>query len=277
MALTSSPVRGPEFAERVLHAEEIVRKAEEADWDFEAAPEIFAGESQADVIAKEIAIVHDGHRQTIIGNLIIAGIGSRFNLMGPVQPDSEFKIKPTSLLGDLARQLGEGHITDYLAGTSYAKPVEVDFYNYTNFFTLRDLVFWHLIHGSGCFPTALEHMKRHFALGKVVQNNVYEAPFSGRSRTAPVVMRARCMSVAHNTRVVEWMDKPLFGGLEQNTFHVEYLLTPARSRLSHPYLTLSDEAHFEYGGIRWYVRKFTGTTPKEGLRGPEIPPEGRGS
>ncbi len=273
MALTSSPVRGPEFAERVLRAEEIVRKAEETDWDFEATPEIFAKESQADVIAKEIAIVHDGHRQTIIGNLVIAGIGSRFNLMGPVQPDSEFKIKPTSLLSDLARQLGEGDVTAFLNRTAYDKPVEVDFHNYTNFYTLRDLVFWHLVQGSGCFPTALEHMKRHFALGKVVQNNVYETPFVGRDRAKPVVMQARCMSVAHNTRVVEWMDKPLFGGLEQDTFHVEYLLTPGRSRLSHPYLTLADEARVEYGGIRWHVRKFTGATPKEGLRGPAIPPE----
>jgi hypothetical protein len=275
MALRSAPVRGPEFAERVRYADAIVRKAEQNNWDFGATPEIFAAESQADVIAKEIAFIHDGHRQTLIGNLVIGGIGNRFNLMGPIQPDAEFKIKPTTLLADIGRQFGDGEVDDFLVSKKHPKPVEIDFFNYTNFYTLRDLVFWHLANGSGCFPSALEHMKRHFAIGKVVQNNVYQIPFYNRDPKAPVVMQARCMSVSFDTPVLEWMDKPLFGGFDENTFHVEYLLTPARSKLAHPYLPVVDEGTIEYGGHRWHIRKFRGTTPKEALRGPEVPPEGK--
>ena len=77
----------------------------------------------------------------------------------------------------------------------------------------------------------------------------------------------------HETPVVEWMEKPLYGGLEENTFHVEYLLTPARSAASHPYLPIVDEGRLEFAGVRWHVRKFVGLTPKEGLRGPHVPPE----
>jgi len=275
MALTRFPVRGPEFAERVRRADAIVRKAEQANWDFGATPEIFADESRADVIAKEIAFIHDGHRQTIFGNLVIGGVGTRFNLMGPIQPDAEFKIKPTTLLADINRQFGQGEIDDYLASKKHPKPVEVDFFNYTNFYTLRDLVFWHLVHGSGCFPSALEHMKRHFAIGKVVQNNVYQVPFPGRDPKIDSIMQARCMMVSFDTPTFEWMDKPLFGGFDPNTFHVEYLLTPAQSKIAHPYLPVVDEGMVEYGGHRWHIRKFKGITPKEGLRGPKVPPEGK--
>ena len=58
-----SSVRGPEFARRIKDATNIVEKAEKSLWDFGVTPELFAADSMADVIAKEIAIVHDGSYQ----------------------------------------------------------------------------------------------------------------------------------------------------------------------------------------------------------------------
>jgi hypothetical protein len=268
-----SPVRGPDWVEYVHRAEAVVRRAEAADWNFGDVPELFAHESRADVIAKEIAFIHDGYRQTIIGHLFMAGIGSRFNLLGSLQPDAEFKIKPNTLLADLGTLFGERDVAEYLYRTQYSKPAEVEYFNHTIFYTLRELIFWLLLHGSGAFPSSLEHMKRHFATGKIIQNNVYETPFTD-GKKAPAVMHAQHLMLSHETPVVEWMEKPLYGGLEENTFHVEYLLTPTESKSAHPYLTVVDEGRMEYGGVRWNVRKFMGTTPKEALRGPKVPQEG---
>ncbi len=268
-----APVRGPDFVNQVHSANSIVEKAEAADWDFGKVPELFARESRADVIAKELAIIHDGHRQTLIGHLVMAGIGTRFNLMGPLQPDAEFKIKPTGVLHELANVFGGAELDEFLAKSRYGRPVEIEYFNHTMFYTLRDLVFWHVLHGSGGFPSSLEHMKRHFSLGKIVQNNVYQMPLASREPDKLSVMQAHHLMASHETPVVEWMEKPLYGGLEENTFHVEYLLTPARSTASHPYFPVTDEGRVEYGGTRWHVRKFVGITPKEGLRGPDVPAE----
>lgn len=270
-----SPVRGPEFAEHVRHAELIVRKAEAADWDFGRVPELFAVDSRADVIAKELVLLHDGRRQTLMGHLVMAGIGERFNLMGSLQPDAEFKIKPNRMIAAARRLFGGEEVAEYLATSRYGRATEVEYVNHTMFYTLRDLIFWHVLNGSGGFPSSLEHMKRHFALGKVVQNNVYSAPLLGREAGAPAVMQARHLMATHETKNIEWMEKPLYGGLEANTFHVEYLVTPTRSRASHPYLPLVAEGHLEYGGLRWFARKFVGITPKEGLSGPDVPAEGK--
>ena len=156
-----SPVRGPDFTRQVEFAQAVVEKAQSLDWEFGKVPELFAMDSRADVVAKELVIVHDGHRQTLIGHLVMAGIGSRFNLMGPLQPDAEFKIKPNSLLEDLGDVFGYGELEDYLEGTGYDRPVDVDYFNHTMFFTLRDMIFWHVLNGSGGFPSSLEHMKRY--------------------------------------------------------------------------------------------------------------------
>lgn len=271
-----SSVRGPEFAKRIKNAIDVVERAEKSAWDFGATPELRADDSTADVILKEIAIVHDGSYQTIVGNLITAGIGTHFNLMGPIQSDAKYMIKPNTLLADLAGQMKGPKVQDFDLYKKYGTPLDTDFYNYTNFFTLRDLVFWHLVHGSGCFPTALEFMKRHFAAGKVVQNGSYRVPsFLAQDSTQPVALNLRCQRVSHETNAVEWMDKPLFGGLEPDTAHVEYLLTTSRSTASHPYLPLVDEGLIEYGGIRWHAKKFAGVTPKEGLRGPDVGSEAK--
>jgi hypothetical protein len=268
-----APVRGPDFVNQVRLAESVVQKAETAEWDFGKVPELFARDSRADVIAKELAVIHDGHRQTLMGHLVMAGIGTRFNLMGPLQPDAEFKIKPNTLISDLNTLFGSAELTEFLAKSRYGRPVNVEYFNHTMFYSLRDLIFWHVLHGSGGFPSSLEHMKRHFTSGKIVQNNVYEMPLTSREPDKLAVMQAHHLMATHETPVVEWMEKPLYGGLEENTFHVEYLLTPAHSTASHPYLPIVDEGRLEFSGVRWHVRKFVGVTPKEGLRGPQVPPE----
>ena len=268
------PTTGPEFAKRVTRAKSLVEKAEAADWDFAQVPELFSRPSKADVIAKELAYVHDGETQSIIGNITMAGVGRRFNLLGPIQPDTYFRIKPTTLIADLNRQLGSNEVDTYLANDKYSSPVEVEFHNYTEFLTLRDMVFWHLVNDVGCFPTALEHMKRHFAMGEIIQNNVFDYPYKLKHDDESVhVMQTRCQIVTRTTPVVEWMERPLFGNLDSDTFHLEYLLTLKPSKAAHPYLPLAGEGEVDYGGVRWHFRKFVGKVHKQGLRGPEVPSE----
>jgi hypothetical protein len=81
------------------------------------------------------------------------------------------------------------------------------------------------------------------------------------------------LTYSFRSSAVEWMDKPLYGGLAKETHHIEYLLTPEPSRISHPYLPLEGEGTIEYGHRRYYLRRFVGVTPKDGLRGPDVPAE----
>jgi hypothetical protein len=69
------------------------------------------------------------------------------------------------------------------------------------------------------------------------------------------------------------MDKPMFGGLAADTVHIEYLLTPNATEVSHPYLRLSGESKVRLGHQDYHLRMFTGVTPKDALRGPGVPPE----
>lgn len=89
-------------------------------------------------------------------------------------------------------------------------------------------------------------------------------------------MQAQCMMVSFPSDVVQWMDKPIFGGLNPDTIHVEYLLTPTQSKVSHPYLELDGESEIVYCERRYHLKRFTGVTPKDGVRGPNVPAEGRG-
>lgn len=65
--------------ERILAAEGVIRKLEQNNWDFDAAPELYAKHANADVLAKEVAIFFDGKQETMIGKLTMAGIGTHFN------------------------------------------------------------------------------------------------------------------------------------------------------------------------------------------------------
>ena len=72
------------------------------------------------------------------------------------------------------------------------------------------------------------------------------------------------------SRVVEWMDKPLFGGLSKDTIHVETLLTIKPTKIAHPHLPLVNESKVEIGHQKYYLKRFSGVSPKDGLRGPGL-------
>ncbi|HEX7975106.1 MAG TPA: hypothetical protein VF498_11910 [Anaerolineales bacterium] len=259
--------------QRVRLAEDVVRKLEANNWDFDSAPEIFAEKSQADVLAKEIVHIHDGQMMTRVGRLVMGGVGEMFNLMGPIPSNSTFKVTSTHLIDEINQQLGTEGLRELPEFRSLGTPERVEFFNYTNFYQLRDLVFWAILYGSGAYPSTFEHMARHFAGGEVVQNVMYRSSSRSLDETKPKVMMSSGLTVSFPSKVVEWMDKPLFGGLAKETMHVEYLLTPKPSKVSHPYLPLTGEAVVEYCHQRYYLRRFAGVTPKDGLRGPGVPPE----
>jgi hypothetical protein len=56
---------------------------------------------------------------------------------------------------------------------------------------------------------------------------------------------------------------------------VESLLTLKPSKVSHPYLPLTGEGKVKLNGTSYYLKRFSGITPKEGLRGPGVPEEGK--
>lgn len=263
------------FARRVKEAEEVVAKLAANQWDFAAVPEVYATEAAADVVAKEIVHIHDGRRMTRVGYLVMGGVGTQFNLMGPIPADSEFRMGGGALVADINRQLGTRGLDELPEFRELGRPQQVEFFNYSNFYQLRDLVHWLVLHGAGCFPSSLEQMVRHFAAGSIVQNNMYRPLRPSIDKGAPALLQAQCMSVSFASDVVQWMDKPLYGGLNPETIHVEYLLTPEPSKVSHPYLKLDGEAEVEYCGRRFHLRRFTGVTAKDGVRGLDVPPEGK--
>jgi hypothetical protein len=267
-------VEGPDFTRRVEFADKVVRDLEAGRWDFDRSPDAFAKRASADVFAKEIVVVFDGKRLTRLGRLVMAGTGKVFNLMGPIHPQAIFRDSNDDLLQEIYAQTGSRGLRDFEEFERAGRIQRVEWFNHTHFFQLRDLVFWSVLHGSGCSPSTLEHMARHFASGMVVHNSMYAPGFSAAAKGQPVFMQAACMSVSFPTTVLEWMDKPLFGGLFTDTIHAEYLLTPEPMDIDHPYLPLVDEGAIEYHGQRYSLRKFAGITPKNGVRGPGIPPEG---
>lgn len=267
-----SSVEGPDFARRVEEAEQVVQQLSKNRWDFAAAADrIFAKDASADVIGKEIAVIFDGESNTRVGRLVLGGYGNQFNLMGPIPPNSIFKMADSELLDSITHQTGGEGLWDFPEMRRYGHAQKIDFYNYTFFYQLRDLVFWSVVHDSGCFPSTLEHMKRQFAAGSIVQNLVYHPNVMRPG--APSIMQARCMSMSFASKVVEWMDRPLYGGFAKETVHVEYLLTPTPSKVSHPFLPLVDEGKIEYRNQKYYIRRFAGVTPKDGVRGPDVKEE----
>lgn len=280
MLVTRPFVEGPEFARRVQEAEKVVTNLAKNKWDFAAAAEAFAPTSMADVLAKEIVHIHDGERMTRVGYLVMGGVGEQFNLMGPIPAHSVFKIGGENLLDEVNRQLGTKGLQEIPKFRKLGKPQQVEFFNYSNFYQLRDLIHWLVLHGSGCFPSTLETMVRQFAAGNIVQNNMYRPIKPSHDRARPAIMQARCMGVSFSSSVVEWMDKPIFGGLSPETIHVEYLLTPKRSDVVHPYLKLDLERivklKIDSKTRNYYLKRFRGITPKDGLRDLQVPQEGKG-
>lgn len=275
MAVGRPSVEGIELINIIREAREIVAQLKAANWNFEKFPQVYAKNPAADVLAKEIVHIHDGRTMSRIGRLYMGGVGKTFNLMGPIPPDSRFNVGPTDALETVNRQLKSKGLRDSKEFRALGKSQPVDFFNYALFYGMEDLVFWALVHDAGVFPSGLEHMARHFAAGNLVQNSLYAPAKPSTSKKTPAVMFSVGLNLTFPSRVVEWMDKPLYGGLAKETIHVESLLTLKPSRVSHPYLPLTAEGKTKLMGESYYVKQFSGITPKEGLRGPGVPEEGR--
>ena len=276
--MTGSPdlsVEGPAFARKVVEARALTEKLEQANWDFDLVPQVYATNSRADVLAKALVFVHDGAQQTIFGHLVTGGVGTRFNLMGPVQANAVFRIAPTDVFDVLRKQTKTHGLRDIPEFNKLPEAQTVELYNYTNFYSLRDLVFWHILYGAGSYPSTLVHMARNFPLGKIVQNSMYMPAKPSRNVRKPAVMTFDRLRVSFPTKQVEWMEQPLYGGLVKETMQAEYLLTTRESKVSHPYLQPVREGKIRWQGRSWYYRYFLGTTPKDGLTGPGMGPETR--
>lgn len=266
-----------DYRKRVLMAEEVIRKLDANNWDFDAAPEVYAKEAQADVLAKEVAIFFDGKRETMIGKLVMAGVGTHFNLMGGNHVDAEFMSKPNTVLEDINKQLGTASLREFKQYAELPTPQQIYFYNRTKFFQLRDMVFWLVLHGAGCFPSSLEIMKRHFAAGKAIHNNMYRPPRPSLDPGRPAIMTSEGsdLFLSFPTDVVQFMEPSIHGGLVTETMHIEYLLTLEPTKISHPHLPLDGDATINIGGQRWFIRRFMGISPKIGVRGPNVSPENK--
>lgn len=278
MAVNRPFVEGPDWVKVVREATQLVSKLEANRWDFDSVPQAFARKAAADVVAKEVLHIHDGHTMTRMGHLVMGGVGNSFNLMGPIPSDSRFMVTDSSALNEVKKHLGSGGLDDLEAyhriKSRYGEVQTVKFFNYGAFYTLRDLVLWLLVHDAGCFPSTLETMVRHFAAGNIVQNDMYAPARPSHDSEKPALMTTgACLMVQFPSTVVEWMDKPLFGGLAEDTVHIEYLLTLQSTGVSHPYLPLVGEGKVRLGFQDYYQRTFAGVTPKDALRGPGVPPE----
>lgn len=274
MAVTRPFVEGPTFARLVREAETLVRELADSDWSFDSVPQVYARDSRADVLSKELVHIFDGQRVTRVGRLVIGGVGEYFNLMGPIPADSTIKITDGLLLEAVNRQLGCSGLEDHPDYPGLGCVQEVEFFNYGTFHTLGELVLWLLVHETGCYPSTLQHVAREFQRGRVVQNYMYRANAPAPERGMPIIMQAQCMTYSFPSTTMEWMDKPLYGGLARETMHVETLLTPEPTDIAHPHLELVSEGRVEYGHQQYFARRFMGTTPKDGVRGPGVPEEG---
>jgi hypothetical protein len=277
MAVNRPSVGGPEFAALVRDVGEKVDELEANNWDFDSVPEVFARDAAADVLAKDLVQIHDGRTMTRMGRLILGGVGSNFNLMGTMHADSKFQVVGSGLLDEVNAQLGSNGLTDmpeYQAlEERWGKPQDIDYHNYGVFYTLKDLVFWLLLHDAGCFPSTLETMVRRFAEGKVVQNNMYGPARPSFDKDNPAMMAGACLMLQFPSKIVEWMEQPMFGGLQEDTIVVEHLLTIQEADVSHPLLPLVVESKVRLRQQDYYVKTFAGVTPKDALRGPDVPPE----
>jgi hypothetical protein len=273
MAMTSPSVEGPDFFRHVQIAEDKTRRLAEAGWDFGAVPELFGRTAACDVIAKDMVLIHDGHVQTRYGQLYLAGVGDRFNLMGPEHARAIFRTDAHRMVDEVNRQLGGSLLEDVDEVTRYGRPQRAELFNLTNFFQPRDLVFYTALHEYGLYPSGFENLLRHFAAGKIVHNMEFMPSIASSREDRPVMMTISPLHMEFPTPTLEWMEKPLYGGIAKETWHVETILTTQPTKLSHPYLELVGEGRLELCGRRYYMRRFHGKTQKEGVRGPKVPPE----
>ena len=280
MALNRPAVSGPEYAKIVAKASAKVDKLVKSNWDFDSVPEIFARKQHADVMGKEAIHLHDGRTMTRIGRLVLGGVGSHFNLMGSIPADSTFRVATeytSHALNVINQQVGHKGLYDVpeyrQIETMLAKAEPVEFSNYGMFARAQDLILWLLVHDAGCFPSTLETIVRRFAMGNVVQNNMYFTKRPSSNPKKPAVMRSPGLLVQFPSKVVEWMEMPIYGGLVDSTIKVEHLLTIRPTNISHPYLPLVLESKVRLVDQDYYLRTYSGSTPKEAPRGRGVPEE----
>lgn len=281
MALNRPAVSGPDFSRIVAEATTKVERLEAANWDFDQVPEIFARRQHADVMAKEAVHLHDGRTMTRIGRLVLGGVGTHFNLMGSIPSDATFKVSTdytSHVLQEINQQAGYKGLYDVPEyrelENKLGQAEQVEFSNYGMFYRLRDLVLWLLVHDAGCFPSTLETIVRRFAMGSVIQNNMYFTRHPSHDPKRPALMKSPGLLVQFPSKVVEWMEQPIYGGLADSTIKVEHLLTVTPTNVSHPYLPLVLESKVRLVGQDYYVRTYSGVSPKEALRGPGVSQEG---
>ncbi|HEX3128141.1 MAG TPA: hypothetical protein VH394_12495 [Thermoanaerobaculia bacterium] len=275
MAVTGSSVEGPEFRTLLQRAEASVARIEAANWDFALVPELFSPDAAADVLAKQMVHVFDGKTVTRFGRLVMGGVGPRFNLMGPIFSHAKFRVSKTTIIDEVEDQLGTKGLADFPEFRALGKPQKVEFYNYTLLYNIREFARWFLLNGSGCFPSSLEFIVRFFAAGNIIQSNMYEPAVPSKNKKRPAIMESELLTVTYSAREFEWMDTPLFGGLNPNTILLEYVATPKPSKISHPYLKFDGEHAVKLGGKPYYIRRFSGIAPKNGVRHGSVPQEGQ--
>src|SRR6266480_4399632 len=180
MAVNRPAVSGPEFAQIVADASAKVDRLEANNWDFDQVPEVFARRQHADVLAKEAIHLHVGRTMTRVGRLVLGGVGTHFNLMGSFPADTTFRIATeytNHAIQAINQQVGYKGLYDLpeyrQIEERYGQAEQVEFSNYGMFYRLKDLILWLLVHDAGCFPSTLETIVRRFAMGNVVQNNMY--------------------------------------------------------------------------------------------------------
>src|SRR6266536_1236772 len=248
MAVAAPSVEGPEFAEKVRRADEITRRLQESNWDFDAVPELFTRAATCDVVAKEIVTIHDGRAQTLLGRLVMNGIGEEFQLNSPSSALNITLPGRPEVFKEINDQLGSRGLEDFEEFQGVKDIQQVVFYDFTNFYQARDLAFWSALYDCGLSPSRFSLDSR----------PVYVQGFTGKRFPTPVV---------------EWIPKPLFGGIAPDTLHLETLLTLDPTDLAHPFLPLVAEGAVELDGRRYYMRRFAGTSAKAAVRGPGVGPE----
>ncbi|HZM75863.1 MAG TPA: hypothetical protein VFC19_09065 [Candidatus Limnocylindrales bacterium] len=267
-------VEGPEFAERVRVAAEITNQLEQQNWDFNAAPEVFAREAACDVAAKEIVTTFDGRVQTRYGRLVMKGAGARFNLLSHESPRAAFLGVRPDVFAEVNVQVGSAGLLDFPEFARMSPLQRVELFNPNVFYQLRDVVFWSVLYQSGLFPTGFEDIGRQISSGNVIRNLLF-APSVPSSNGRQELFMEAFSAVQFPTDVVEWMPKPLFGGMSTESLHIDTLLTLDPTDLSHPYLDLVAEGKVVFQDRSYYMRRFAGISPKDATRGPGVPAEER--
>jgi hypothetical protein len=269
-------VEGPDFVEKVARANETIDRLRGGGWDFDNAREVFARDSRADVLGKEIVNIYDGRHITRYGTLIVGGVGAGFSLIGHFPSTTTFRVNDLGIVAQVKAALGSDGLTELPRYRELGRPQKIEFFNYTMFNTLEEMIRFFILTDSGASPSSLEHLKRAFAVGNIVQASRYVPAVPSFDAERPAIMKVDGLVMSFPSRTMEWMERPIYGGLDPVTVHKEYLLTPERTELAHPFLVLERAGRITLNGRPWYAREFGGVVHKEGIRDASVPEEGKG-